>query len=208
MSHYGDEQIRSAISAEVTRAWSWLRGKARTYVVGLLVAALGTMGLVVWRRPNLLVGLAALAFCLFALVAALACLRLRKRSQAELVEALQEVERLKRYNQIGMRSQLMLEESLGHVLLAWTGSALSVTALERTIPRNNIVKAAVAELQRKGTLSTHTLKGLHGVIQRANQALLKLEAEIGPDKVEHQFTVSFTTRGDRTVSLEEPKAGA
>lgn len=208
MSHHGDEQISAAISWEVTRAWGWLRGKARTYAAGLLVAALGTVGLVVWRRPNLLVALASLAFCLFALIVALVCLGLRKRAQAELVEALREVEQLKRMNQLGRRSHLMLEESLGHVLLAWTGSTLSVTALERTMPRNNIVKAAVQALQSRGTLARHSLDGVHGMIHRANAALVKLEEEIGPDKVEQQLIVSFTTRGDRTVELEEPHRDA
>lgn len=204
MSHPGeDEQISAAISSEVTRAWSWLRGKARTYAAGLLVAALGTFGLVVWRQPNVLVGLASLAFCLFALVVALVCLRLRKRAQAELVEALQEVEQLKRVNQLGRRSHLMLEESLGHVLLAWTGSTLSVDALDRTMPHNRVVKTAVQALQSKGTLARHSLDGVHSMIQRANETLVKLEQEIGPDKVERQVVLSFTTRGDRTVDLGE-----
>lgn len=193
-------EINTELRSDAARLRRWLGAETRSHVGGLIVAALLLVAAAVWRKPDVLVALTSLTFCAVALAIALVCLRLHKRARSQLLEAQQDVQRLERLNLTESRSHLMLEESIGHILLAWSGSSASVRALDRTMPRNNVVKSAVRELQSRGSLSSTGLKGAHSLIERANTALARVEAEIGPDRVEQTITLSFTTRGERVVT--------
>ncbi len=97
----------------------------------------------------------------------------------------------------------MQEESIYHILLAWTGADSSVRALDETMPHNNVVKGAVAELRSKRGV-VRNVRGIHELLCKAQGERKKVEEQIGPDRVHQKVTISFTTHGSREVEIDDP----
>lgn len=185
------------LSTLLSKGWTRLKGHVFAAIGGLALA----LGAIVWRKPDLFVGLLAAAVMTAAVLYAVAYMRLHARAVSREKKALAEVERLQLLNAMARRTLLMQEESIYHILLAWTGADSSARALDETMPHNNLVKGAVGDLRSKRGVVTN-VRGIHELLIKAQGDRKKVEEQIGPDRVHQKVTISFTTHGNREVEIE------